>query len=560
MQNLCSASLLPSEPFQAGQIARFLGASRSGRTTLALGRTGAPWLRLLVAALVCAFGVACSSDAVGPDRTGPDRGGVGDGTERDPRRPSPVTDVGVPDAGPSSDIDESTPDVSVTDLGGEEVESDAPDVNERPVDPVPDDTRPSGGFTGTVWVPGNGPGQVPAGQEIPVSGALVYLTTTPPPPIPQRTYCASCQTPPARATFSDARGNFSLQPFTPGVYWLVVEKGQFRRQVEVEVIEGATVELDAELTTLPSRNAPSEGMFTPRVAMAVGGSDHLEDIFGKMQLGDVDASGRFVPESSLGVIDIYSNGGNAGTVAMGTLEDLVRDPALLAEYHIVFIPCSGDQHTRALRDQNVLRNIRNYVAGGGNLYVTDWSGEWMDNVFPEQIQLGEGAFGFFGGRVDTPAAAYDRATDTWNTSLFGNADGDSYDTPNAEVVDADMFAWLNGQVGPTPGSASPSTYNASNFRITGNWNYIEAVHNVVVGSDEGGRDVVDEPKVWVIGGSTSRPSPKRPMTVSFEPAGCGRVLFSTYHTTDGVHTGLMPQERVLLYLIMEIGTCRDPKQ
>ena len=47
--------------------------------------------------------------------------------------------------------------------------------------------------------------------------------------------------------------------------------------------------------------------------------------------------------------------------------------------------------------------------------------------------------------------------------------------------------------------------------------------------------------------------------MSFEPAGCGRVLFSTYHTTESQHAGLYPQERILLYLIMEIGTCRDPK-
>jgi len=62
-----------------------------------------------------------------------------------------------------------------------------------------------------------------------------------------------------------------------------------------------------------------------------------------------------------------------------------------------------------------------------------------------------------------------------------------------------------------------------------------------------------------MGGSDYEPLPKRPMTVTYEPVGCGRVLFSTYHTTDSVHVGLVPQERVLLYLIMEIGVCRDPK-
>ena len=50
----------------------------------------------------------------------------------------------------------------------------------------------------------------------------------------------------------------------------------------------------------------------------------------------------------------------------------------------------------------MLRNIRDYVAAGGNLYVTDWSGEWHDNVFPEQIRLGGGIGGLF-NTTDTPA-------------------------------------------------------------------------------------------------------------------------------------------------------------
>jgi hypothetical protein len=47
------------------------------------------------------------------------------------------------------------------------------------------------------------------------------------------------------------------------------------------------------------------------------------------------------------------------------------------------------------------------------------------------------------------------------------------------------------------------------------------------------------------------------LTVTYEPAGCGRVLYSTYHTTANTPPGLAPQERILVYLIMEIGVCKD---
>jgi hypothetical protein len=520
---------------------------------------------VLLLALVVATPVACSSpESTGEVTEGPSRGGDGR-VDAGPRRP-----VGGSDAGSGGDpldvvdASELPDDVgSERDSGGEDGDlsggdtGTAGDTGGPPPEPVGD----PGGVTGVVWAPGNAPGSVPAGEEIPVSGALVYLTSAPPPPIPQQTYCAACVTPPGRSAMSDARGRFTLNGYPEGRWYLVIEKGQFRRQVEVEIEAGVMLPLDADVTTLPSRLEPSTGTFTPRIAVAMGASDHLEDILGKMDLGEVDASGRFIPMSSSGVFDVYSNGGTDGGIAIDSLANLVRDPVRLANYHILFIPCSGDANTSALRDVNVLRNLRQYVANGGNLYVTDWSGEWHDNVFPAQIQLGGdgGIFGFF-SRIDTPASAWNAATETWNTSQFGDADGSSYDTPNGEVIDPDMREWLAAQSGPNAGGGRSTPYNATNFRIEGNWNFIEAVHDVVVGQTPDGRDIIDSPKVWVIGGSTSRPTPKRPMTVSYEPVGCGRVVYSTYHTTDDVHTGLVPQERVLLYLIMEIGTCRDPKQ
>jgi hypothetical protein len=45
------------------------------------------------------------------------------------------------------------------------------------------------------------------------------------------------------------------------------------------------------------------------------------------------------------------------------------------------------------------------------------------------------------------------------------------------------------------------------------------------------------------------------------PYGCGRVLFTTYHTvgdtTGGKHPGFLTQELILWYLIMEIQVCQE---
>ena len=404
-----------------------------------------------------------------------------------------------------------------------------------------------------MWAPGLAPGMTAPGEEIPVSGAAVYVTSTRPAPIPSGVYCEPCQAVPHGAVLTDSRGAFELPGAMPGKKWLVIQKAQFRLEQEIEVTATDIVLTDAQ-TTMPSEMDPQNGKWIPRVAIAAGSYDHLESIFGKMGIGTVDASGNYTATS--GKLDLFDNGGNTLGASAGTLAQLAADPVKLASYHIVFVPCSGDSNIAALRDQNVLKNLRDYVKKGGKLYVTDWSGEWMDNVFPEQIQLGE-SFGGFGDQIDTPATAYALASDSWNTSQFGTADGDAYDSDDADAVDPGLAAWLGAQSGPSPTGTGP--YNAHRFSAVDNWNFIETLHPVQVGTANG-QPVMDMPKTWVTGsngGGLGGGGSRHALTVSFEPAGCGRVLFSTYHTTESTHAGLYPQERILLYLIMEIGTCSD---
>ena len=402
------------------------------------------------------------------------------------------------------------------------------------------------GLTGTVWAPGNAPGMVPPGHEIPISNALVYLSIAQPAPIPQETYCERCVH--ADGVLSNALGEFQIPQVIPNTYWLVIQKGQFRIETQIIIGEGARA-LEPDLTTLPSKSDPANGKWIPRIALAGGSYDQLEGIMGKMGIGEVDANGVFVATSAAGNFDLYSNGNfSIDSQALGSLTDLVSDLDRMLQYHIIFIPCSGSSNASALQSQANLTNIREYVAAGGKLYVTDWSGEWMDNVFPEQVTLG--------GTVDTPAAAWNEATTTWDTSKFGSADGIYYDSEGAEAVDTDLHEWLNGQTGPLPNSAGEGVFNANDMRFVDNYNTIERLTGVQIGVDGEGFPIIDEPNAFVIG-PDRLDGEKKPLTVSFQPTGCGRVLFSTYHTTPNSHQGLVPQERVLLYLIMEIGVCND---
>ena len=76
----------------------------------------------------------------------------------------------------------------------------------------------------------------------------------------------------------------------PGRRWLVIQKGQFRREQELDVTTADVTLPDAQ-TTLPSEMDQANGKWIPRLAVAAGRYDHLESSLGTMGIGTVDATG-----------------------------------------------------------------------------------------------------------------------------------------------------------------------------------------------------------------------------------------------------------------------------
>ncbi|HLU64953.1 MAG TPA: carboxypeptidase-like regulatory domain-containing protein [Kofleriaceae bacterium] len=396
-------------------------------------------------------------------------------------------------------------------------------------------------LTGTVWAPGNAPGMVPPGHEIPVSGAVVYVALDRPEPISQTVECVPCTEAPASGVVTDAKGNFVLS-VAPGTYWLVVQKAQFRLEQQL-VITPQTV-LTHEQTTLPSLHDPDNGMWIPRIALVLGYSgDPMETILGKMGIGEVDASGAFIATSAAGKFDLYEAGSRSLAGAM-PVETLVKDLDKMLQYHIIFFPCAVGDRDELLAQSDVQRNIRDYVAMGGRMYVADWAGDWADNIFPEQIQLA-------GTTYDTPATAYDRAADIWFPAQFGNANAFPSYTSFASISEPGLAEWLDGQMG------AGGEISAEAIQVVGNYNRIFDLHEVEIGTDMMGQPVIDAPVTYVSGTAPGWDNEIKPLMATYEPVGCGRVMYSTFHTTSDEHVGLLPQERVLLYLLLEIGVCKD---
>lgn len=401
-------------------------------------------------------------------------------------------------------------------------------------------------LTGKVWAPNQGPGQAILGQEVPIAGALVYVSQNRPAQIPDGVYCEQCVPTPNGGVLTGADGSFSLD-VTPGRYWVVIQKGQFRLEAEYD-LQAGVLAMTAAQTTLPSVWDPETGRFMPRIALVRGSSDRIEDILGKLGVGTLAGNSFSNPQGEKGPeISLFDYTGTGTTSATGLLQNLAE----MRKYHIIFFPCSTSMSTinALLSDQNVLANIRRYVSEGGKLYVTDWSGELVDRAFPSQIELGDDGADSTG--------TYDPVAFTGTLTTTGDADGGLYNSTDGKVVDDPLKQWLGLQTGPQE-DGSVGMFNPDAFEVTDNWNWIRKLSAVQIGTDDQGMPVYDTPKAWLTGTKPGTSgAANRPLAVTYEPTGCGKVLYTTFQTAGGAHDGLYPQERVLLYLIMEIQTCTN---
>lgn len=413
---------------------------------------------------------------------------------------------------------------------------------------------PSGSLTGTVWAPGNAPGMVAAGHEIPVAGAMVYVADASPAAIPAGVYCDRCAEPAFIYVRTDAKGRFTLSNVMPGEHRLVIEKAQFRLEQDLVVPGDTGLTLTAAQTTLPSHHDPAAGTWLPKVAIAIGDSDQIEDIFGKMGILQIDGSGRVLASSFAATdrVELYGNPIDPPFPMHheGTITTLFSDLQRMKRYHIIFVPCNYETDVTALAQPSVRQNIRDYVAAGGKLYVTDWSAEWEDAAFPEFIK-------------------FDDTTDTTVTMAssgnINHGDGDfGHFAMHGRATDPDLATWLDGMQAPLvvpiggeeldfPSTYVEGTIDGDDFVIEGSWSLIRSLPAVTIGTDLAGQPIVETARTWISGDYNGV---YYPHTVTFEPS-CGRVLYSTYHTAQKTHVGLVPQERVLLHLIMEIGVCND---
>jgi hypothetical protein len=365
--------------------------------------------------------------------------------------------------------------------------------------------------------------------------------------IPEEAYCQRCVAVPNGApnTISKADGSFELTVSPGQAYELVVQKGQFRRvRKYVAPTEIGYHDIPDTLTTLPNRANQAEGDMIPKIAVVHGDYDSIEDVLAKVGIGETDNAYGHQWGSEQDIFDVYANTTEGPERGPSVLQ-LLNDPTKLAQYHLIFFACSQNAIFEFMANPQIQNNIRGYVEKGGKIYVSDYAYTVVELVWPEFIWFTNP---LRGGCVE-------------NRFPDGCNHGPAFDPPSRSL-DSKLSEWLFA-VDETVTGVMPQ----AEFVTLDNWNTIGGTFASYIGDDANGAPVHEKPKVWMEGtwaysdeqaDSNFDRESYHPLAVSW-PYGCGRVLYTTYHTVGGTngnrHPGLLTQELSLWHLVLELQAC-----
>jgi hypothetical protein len=463
-----------------------------------------------------------------------------------------------------------------------------------PAVPVCDDVAQPTRLTGRVITPGRDDAN--GANQVGVPNALVYILRTdqidalPAIPVGVPTDGQSCDRcedqdlgPLLVGAITDSNGAFVLEGRVPvGVdFLLVVKAGKFRRVINYSLAADRacqTTELPETMSTaggevsgqgaddnptrLPRSLTDGLAVNIPRIGISTGTIDAMECVFEKMGI-DADAFGNPGSDAS---IQLYRGTGQDGGAEGARIDtDTPRDTELygslatLASYDMIVSDCEGQgwdgRDTDDLfpeRDDNGPK-VSEYVNRGGRLFASHLSMSWLHGN-------GSGAY-----NAGNPLATGLAGAATWDIDYLGDGNLDEEGIGVISIVGdralasprIESFAsWLvNEQVTSSP------DYE---FGIVDPRSLAEEIHEgteeFIFRDDGNGR-------VQQFSFNTPFGAP--------DEAACGRVAYSGFHVAaDGGASStpfadanfpehcraanggdLTDQEKVLLYMLFDLGAC-----
>jgi len=332
-------------------------------------------------------------------------------------------------------------------------------------------------------------------------------------PFPPGNYCNQCNMP-LDSWYTHVQsaidGTFSLDlanvPFGPD-FTFVINVGRFRKVTKLSVKCGANPAPKAA-GTLPGKSADGD---IPKIAVSTGNVDHLDQILTDLGITEWDCfEGRANPQS------------NPTCMPKDTIAHLLnKTTTKIDDYHLLFVSCAPYAYA-AFGSPTIASNLAGFVNAGGRVFATAISYDYVAQAFPSAITwMGPGG---------SP-----QPVDGANVGIAANYTGN--------IDDMQLLAWLKAikvtqtNTVPLQGFLNPWSVQSS----------LPKTSTLVVDGTI---------KYDINGGNPT--TGDVPLTTKFDVSTCGRVIYSSYHTAGGTAQNLLPQERILEYLMFEVGSCVGP--
>ena len=355
---------------------------------------------------------------------------------------------------------------------------------------------------------------------------------------------------------TDSTGHFTLEGTIPvgSEFTLVVKAGRFRRAVKYTLPASAACQsttlpesLPDNPTRLPRTMADGIAVNIPAIAVTTGQVDAMECVLEKMGIADSE----FTNPGTQKRVHLYRGGtmapGSGASLDSSTPFDsaLYGDLMRLMSYDILIADCEGLSWDQNLTQRTASGgNVREYVNRGGRMFASHLSFTWLiDNgmqPFDAQNPVATGL---------GPAATWDIMTDSTSTTGTGVV---AAGRPQASPRIQNFSEWMAGEGVITP--------PATNFTITQPRSQVSMIH------------AATEEFVYRMDGNgrTQQFSFNTPYAAPSASV-CGRVAYSGFHVAASDPTGtamfgnvifpahctgnLTPQEKVLLYMLFDLGAC-----
>ncbi|MEO8183097.1 MAG: hypothetical protein ABI895_30065 [Deltaproteobacteria bacterium] len=427
-------------------------------------------------------------------------------------------------------------------------------------------------LTGRVITPGRSDGDT--GNQVGVPNATVYIlrdnVVADLPPISTGipnggTSCDRCEDqdlgPVLAGAVTDASGNYTIEGEIPvGVdFSLVVKVGKFRRAVTQQLPASAACQSTALPSALPENptrlpRSSSDGLAVniPSIAVSTGQIDAMECVLEKLGIDHTE----FGNAGSAARVHLYRGGPTATAQSGARVDDsttydvdLYGSLERLQSYDMVVADCEGTawDGSNAFTQRNASgANVREYLNRGGRLFASHLSFSWLfgngTDAYSATAPIATGL---------DPAATWDlafTATQNLNTSGTGSV---SLGRPNASPKIESFADWMVAE-----GVTSAPNYD---FSLTD-------PRSLATGLGAASEEFVFRRDTNF---RTQQFSFSTPYGAPAE-ASCGRVVHSGFHVaaTGGSTTpfidavfpahcvgNLTSQEKVLLYMLFDLGAC-----